>query len=78
MDPTVNHQESVGEKLCPSEWFGLKIVGDNVDKTVKPRHMQSDRQNQSLHYFHLYAVCDRINLTDASETPRPVPQNPPL
>ena len=67
-DPTVNHQESIAEELCPFEWFGLKIVGDNVAKSVKPRLMQTDRQNQSFHYFHLYAVRDRINLTDTSET----------
>ena len=78
VDPTVDQQEGVGEQPGLSEWFGFKVVGDNVDKTVKPRHMRSDRQSQSLHYFHLYAVHDRINLMESCESPRPVPQNPPL
>lgn len=26
-----------------------KIVGDNIDKDVKPRHMRSDYQRKSLH-----------------------------
>ena len=31
---------------------GIKIVGDNVDKTVKTRYMRVDQQGRSLHYFH--------------------------
>ena len=62
----------------PHEWFGFKIVGDNIDKTVKPHHMQSDRQTQSLHYFHMYAVRDRVDLGDSSESLRATPIDPPL
>ena len=40
----------------------FKIVGDNIDKDVKPRNMRSDYQTRSLHYFHAYAVRDRLNL----------------
>ncbi len=40
----------------------FKIVGDNIDKNVKPRDMRSDYQTRSLHYFHAYAVRDRLNL----------------
>ena len=40
----------------------FKIVGDNIDKDIKPRHMRSDYQTRSLHYFHSYAVRDRLNL----------------
>lgn len=36
------------------------IVADNIDKTVNPRHMTVDRQRQSLHYMHMYAVLDRV------------------
>ena len=46
---------------------GYKLVGDNIDKTVKPRHMRIDRQARSLHYFHSYAVKDRINSCDLSD-----------
>ena len=44
-----------------------KLVGDNIDKKVVPREMRSDYQARSLHYFHTYAVRDRVNLTDVSD-----------
>jgi len=37
------------------------IVGDNIDKTVSPHHITVDRQCQSLHNFHAYAVMDCTN-----------------
>ena len=42
--------------------LSFKIVGDNIDKSINPRYMRSDRKSQSLHYFHSYAVKDRISL----------------
>lgn len=53
----------------PISCTGYKLVGDNIDKTVKPRYMRSDRQTQSLHYFHLYAVKDRVNSCALSDSP---------
>ena len=47
----------------------FKIVGDNIDKEVKPRHMRSDNQTRSLHYFHSYAVRDRLNLDSYDDNP---------
>lgn len=38
------------------KWHGFKVVGDNIDKTVKPRYMRGDAGGQSLHYFDSYAV----------------------
>ena len=52
------------------------IVGDNIDKTVKPRHVRVDRPTSSLHYFHSYAVKDRINLASQSDS-LPDPPNTP-
>ena len=43
-----------------------KLVGDNVDKNVKPRDMRSDNQTRSLHYFHTYAVRDRVDISSQS------------
>ena len=44
--------------------FGFKLVGDNIDFTVKARYMHTDgRQDQSLHYYHAYAIRDRIDLS---------------
>ena len=45
----------------------FKIIGDNIDKKVKPRYMREDRQAQMLNNFHLYAVKDRVDLSDLSE-----------
>jgi len=40
-----------------------KLVGDNLDKNVKPCDMRIDNQTKSLHYFHMYALRDRIDLS---------------
>ena len=37
-----------------------KLVGDNIDKNIRPREMRSDHQTKSLHYFHTYGVRDRV------------------
>ena len=50
---------------------GLKLVIDNIDKTVKPRHQRIDAQTQSLHYIQVYAVKDRIDYTSLSHSPPP-------
>ncbi len=42
---------------CPS----FKIVGDNIDKYVKPREMRFDVQAKSLNYFNSYAVKGRAS-----------------
>jgi len=47
--------------------FGFKLVGDNVDKDVKPRHMRINHQTKSLHYFNVLAVQDRIPTFHLSE-----------
>ena len=44
-----------------SQWCGFRLVGDNIDKTIKPRDMRCDHQSTQLHYFHVYAVRDRID-----------------
>ena len=46
-----------------------KLVGDNIDKTVKPRDMRIGSQTQSLHYFHAYAVKDRIDVSHMEDQP---------
>ncbi len=49
-----------------------RIVGDNIDKNVKPRDVRMDSQTVSLHYYHSYALRDRIDLSsfdDSSSSP---------
>ena len=42
--------------------LSYKIVGDNIDFNIVPRYMRIDHKVNSLHYFHSYAVCDRISV----------------
>ena len=44
-----------------------KMVGDNLDKNVKPRDMRVGNQVRSYHFFHTYAVKDRIDLSNVRE-----------
>ena len=55
-----------------SELKSFKIVGDNLDKHVQPRDMRSDYQARSLHFFHSYAVQDRIQSESYSESIPPI------
>lgn len=74
--PQANQQDKVEQPL--THWHGFKVVGDNVDKTIKPRHMREDRQTKSVHYFQIYAVKDRVDLSNHSDEPRSPGKNPPL
>lgn len=49
-----------------------KLVGDNIDKNICPssRDLRSDHQTKSLHYFHVYAIRDRVDLTDLPDKPQ--------
>lgn len=40
--------------------FSCRIVGDNWDLEVKARYQTKSQTNKSLHYFHAYAVKDRV------------------
>lgn len=51
-----------------------RLCGDNIDKTVKQRYMRYGiAKPNSIHYFHSYAVADRIDLSGMSETVLPLP-----
>lgn len=49
-------------------WTGFTIVGDNIDKTVRPRHQTLQSRTQSLHYFNSYAVLDRCDFSSLKES----------
>eukprot|EP00731_Ephydatia_muelleri_P006970 Em0003g1218a len=49
-------------------WFGFRLVGDNIDKSIKPRDMRLSHQSNLLHYFNVYAVRDRIDFHDLEGT----------
>ena len=51
-----------------------RLCGDNIDKTVKQRYMRFDaHKTKSLHYFHSYAVANRIDFSFLSEMTPPLP-----
>ena len=50
-----------------ANWKGFKLVGDNVDKNVKPSLQRFDNKTNSLHYFHYYTILDRLDLSKCSE-----------
>ena len=47
------------------------LCGDNIDKIIRRRYLRtdSDASATSLHYFHFYAVKDRIDFGDLGEKP---------
>lgn len=57
-------------KSSPTRIY-YKLVGDNIDKNVCPRDMRSDHQTQSFHFFHTYAVKDRVDLSRFSDQKKP-------
>jgi len=69
-DPTigsfVDNQEEQTLSALPN-WHGFKLVGDNIDKNVRPSFSRSDKSTLSLHCFHYYAVLDRVNLSSFSD-----------
>ena len=44
------------------------IVGDNIDKNVRPSYQHQGRTTQSLHYFHSYAVLNRLDTSGLSDS----------
>lgn len=55
--------------VVPAQISGFKLVGDNIDFGIKARYMRSNQySNHSRHYFHSFAVQNRIDLSDYSDT----------
>lgn len=50
------------------DWKGFKFVGDNIDKNIHPSFQRYNNKTNSLHYFHYYALLDRIDLSTCSES----------
>ena len=67
---TSEEEDMTGHQLVhASQLASYKLVGDNIYKTVRPRHMRMDSQNRSLHYFHVYGVRDRIDVSRLDDQP---------
>ena len=53
----INSEDSGQEPPCVSVSSGsscYKIVGDNIDKNIRPSFQRVSHQTKSLHYFHSY------------------------
>ena len=48
------------------DWAGFKVVMDNIDMNLKPRHQTFERQTRSVHYVNVYAALDRVDLSHCS------------
>lgn len=73
-DATEVHQED-GQQLqltmatATQPLHGFCIIGDNIDKNVRPRYQTQCSQTRSLHMFHACAALDRIDLLGLSDQP---------
>ena len=67
-----NQPEATESEQVHSEVYTYKLVGDNIDLTVKARYMRMDggQTDKSLHYFHHMCVRDRIDFSHLSTLKR--------
>lgn len=65
VDGVINTSIPTGVSRKPSTF---KIVGDNVDKVVKRSFERISSPSAEMHYFHCYAVLDRIDLSGMSDS----------
>lgn len=52
-------------------WHGYKLVGDNIDKDVRASYQRLHHTTQSFHYFHAYAMLDRVDFSGLSDVSPP-------
>ena len=50
-------------------WKGFKLVGDNIHINVRRSFQRSYCTTRSLHYFHSYAILDRVDLSGVCDDP---------
>lgn len=74
--PTIaptNEVVHASSSVITPQSFSFKLVGDNIDKGVKPRFIRAEKfANRSLHYFHSFAVLNRVDFSHLSDA---VPDN---
>lgn len=54
--------------LAYPHWTGFILVGDNIDRCLRPRHQTMESRTQSFHYFNSYAVLDRCDFSSFEDT----------
>ena len=74
-DQSSNSNDSIEPQPCTSNEY--KIVGDNIDKNIRASFQRLNHQTKSLHYFHTFAVRDRVDFSGLSDvTPHYVKIDP--
>ena len=68
IDDTDTDLEAAENDVLQLQSTGYKIVGDNIDKNIRASFQRIDHQTKSVHYFHIFAAKDRINLSNLSES----------
>ncbi|XP_064386655.1 uncharacterized protein LOC135335133 [Halichondria panicea] len=64
----VSNFDSSDEEDTPNHPTMYHLVGDNVDKGIKQRYMRvGTSKPDDIHYFHSYAVGDRIDFMNLSD-----------
>ena len=59
------------QSIPTTGWYGFILIGNNLDKDVKPRYVRVDQKTKSLYFFHYYTVRDGIDLSSFSNNPNP-------
>ena len=63
----VEEPVAIKKVACNPHQVGYVLCGDNIDKNVKRRYQRFDQRTISLHYFHMYAAKNRVDLSQASD-----------
>ena len=50
-------------------WKDFKLIGDNIDKNIHRSFQSLNYTMMSLHYFHSYALLDRVDFSGLSDDP---------
>ena len=50
-------------------WNGFKLIGDNIDKNIYQSFQRLNYGTKSLHYFHPFALLDRVDFSGLSDEP---------
>ena len=63
----ITHSTATSPSPFLEKWEGYKLMGDNIDKNFQASYQIIDRSTQSFHYFHVYAVLDRVDFSGLSD-----------
>lgn len=66
----LKHINDLRKQLQENSPPSYQLIGDNVDLYVKTKHMGSEKQNSSIHWFALNAVQNRVPYKHSIEDTR--------